>query len=427
MEFAGNVSEKLKPTYENVATEFIETTLYNILCRESETSFRIRFEQEEARQYITNILKELAKGGKFWERKAEATLEALNKNDEQDNTRPVMIIRDYKAFFEALTELCEQNIHQHFKRTKNSTFPWYERTNCMEQIWLRMAPEDFNDPENFLSREVQMAQDNTFDKYDEETCLGQSKILGNNYICIQKKVARTWDEASQEMAITIYDKDCYHDDNKRYSSKYKLPVVRYGIYEKDGKKVCRIFSIQTTDTEQSKNDVRKKTDRAKYKVNDGVSEGSTEKVEPKNLIALSIFINLLNMEEITQIEAQCEYALDYEFHEKRNKRLIKEFDERWTDEKKQEHPDMYAREKKYLDKSYGKEELISEIKTERFAKIFNRLLEHYPMGLADSYPTEVDSNYHIIMPKIKSRSQINGELLQEMYGLVEKQYGVIEI
>jgi uncharacterized Zn finger protein (UPF0148 family) len=231
------------------------------------------------------------------------------------------------------------------------------------------------------------------------------------------------------MEITIYDKEFYNQDESRYVYKphYKLPVVRYGIYEKDGEKVCRICSIQTTDTNQEKNKVHRKVDRARYKVNDGVSEESIEKVEPKNLIALSIFVNLLNMEGITKIEAQGAYVLDYEFHEKRNKRLIRDFNERWTAEKKKKQPDMYIREKTYLDKSYGKEELISEIKTERFIKTFDRLLEHYPMGSVDSYPIDVDSNYHITIPKIKSKSEINSELLQEMYGLVSKQYDDIQI
>lgn len=427
MKYAGSVSETLKPTYENVTKEFIESTLYTLLCNKSKTNFRMRFEEPEAMKDITEVLQESAKGGTYWERKSQEILKGLSKSEDLDDDTPVMVIRDYKAFFEGLTELCEQNVHQHFKRTKNSSFPWYERTNCMEEVWLRMAPEDFNDPENFLRIQVEMAKDTTFNKYDKETCLGQSKLLGNNYICIQNKVARTWDESSQEMQVTIYDKEHYHKENKRYIPNYKLPVVRYGIYEKDGQKVCRIFSIQTTDTEQSKNDVRRKVDRAKYKVNDGVSEESTEKVEPKNLIALSIFINLLNMEGIAKIEAQGVYVLDYEFHEKRNVRLKKDFDERWTEEKKKEQPQIYFREKAYLYKSYGKEELISEIKTERFTKTFDRLLEHYPMGRVDSYPADVDSNYHITIPKIKSKSEINSSFLQEMYELVAKQYDDIQI
>ncbi|MBQ8043181.1 MAG: hypothetical protein IJ272_03400 [Clostridia bacterium] len=427
MEYAGSVSETLKPTFENVTNEFVTSTMYTILCNKAKTNFAMRFSEPEAMDFITDILHESAKGGEYWKRKSEEILKTLGQNTTIDEDTPVMVVRDYREFFERLTELCAENVSQHFKRTGNSSFPWYERTNCMEEIWLRMAPEDFNDPENFLKRQVEMAKDITFNKYDKLTCLGQSKSLGNNFVCIQNKVARTWDEASQEMEITIYDKEHYHNNNLRLKPHYTLPVIRYGIFEKDGKKVCRIYSIQTKDTNQEQNAVHKKVDRARYRVNQGVSQQDTEKVEPKNLMALSIFFNLLNQEGITQIEAQGVYALDYEFHEKRNKRLIKDFKERWTDEKKSEQPDMYLREKSYLDKSYGKEELISEIKTERFVKTFDRLLQHYPMGKVESYPTELDSNYHITIPKIKSKSEINGELLQEMYSLVERQYETIEI
>lgn len=427
MKYAGNVAETLKPTYENVTKEFIKNTLYTLLCNRSKTNFRMRFEETEAIEYITKVLEEAARGGVYWERKSQEILKGLNKSNTLEDDIPVMVIKDYKAFFEGLTEVCEQNVYQHFKRTNHSSFPWYERTNCMEEIWLRMAPEDFNDPENFLRQQVEMAKDITFNKYDKLTCLGQSKTLADNYVCIQNKVARTWDEASQEMEITIYDKQYYHEDKYIYKPHYTLPVVRYGMFEKNGEKVCRIFSIQTKDTEQELNDVRKKVDRARYKVNTGVSKQDTEKVEPKNLMALSIFINLLNQEGITQVEAQGAYVLDYEFHEKRNRRLINDFNERWTEEKKVKQADMYLREKSYLDKSYGKEELISEIKTERFTKTFDRLLQHYPMGKIESYPTELDSHYHITIPKIKNKSEIDSELLQEMYELVAKQYDDIQI
>lgn len=427
MEYAGSVSKTLKPTFENVTNEFVTSTMYTLLCNKTKTNFSICFTEAEAMLFISDILYESAKGGKYWERKSEEILKALEQKETINNDLPVMVIRDYKTFFKRLTELCDENVRQYFERTGQSSFPWHERTRCIEQIWLRMAPEDFNDPENFLTRQVEMSKDATFNKYNKLTCFGQSKSLGNNYLCVQNKVAGTWNEASQEMEITIYDKEYYHNNSLKLKPHYTLPVVRYGIFEREGKKVCRIYSIQTPDTNQELNTVHKKVDRARYKVNKGVNIEYTERVEPKKIIALSIFVNLLNQEGITQIEAQAAYALDYEFHEKRNKRLFKDFSRRWTDEKKRDQPERYLREKANLDKSYGKEELISEIKTESFAKIFDRLLQHYPMGKVESYPTELDSNYHITIPKIKNKSEIDGELLQEMYGLVARQYEEKEI
>ena len=168
MEYTGNISESLKPTYKNVTTEFIKNTLYTTLCNKSKTNFRMRFEEAEAQQFIIETLQETAKGGKYWERKAQEVLKGLKRSEELGDDSPVMVIRDYKAFFQALTELCEENVHQHFKRTNNFTFPWYERVNCLEEVWLRMAPEDFTDPENFLRVQVQMAKDTTFRRQNKK-------------------------------------------------------------------------------------------------------------------------------------------------------------------------------------------------------------------------------------------------------------------
>lgn len=427
MEYSGKISESLKPTYKNITEEFITNTLYVLLCKKDNVNFLIRFTELEAREYIDNKLCKMAKEGKFWERKAKEIAQKLYEDEKWDCDMPIMVISDYKKFFDYLTELCEENVKQYFKSTQNASFPWYERTNCLEQVWLRMAPEDFNNPEEFLRQQVEMARDTTFTKYDDEVCLGRIKSLGDNFLCVQNTVGRTWDEASQQMQVTIYDKNWYENKELWWRPHYTLPVIRYGIVRKNGRKVCKIYSIQTKDTQPEQDQVHKKVDRAKYKVNKGLSQEDTVNVEPKNLIVLSLFVDLLNREGITDIEAQGVYVLDYDFHLKRSEKLIKEFNKRWTDEKKAKQPDMYMKEKKILDKTYNKEDLISEIKTERFIKTFQRLLQHYPKGRIDSYPTEADSCIHISIPRIKNSNDIEGELLQELYGLVDKQYSDIEI
>ena len=91
-----------------------------------------------------------------------------------------------------------------------------------------------------------MIKDTTFDKYNQETYIGNLNRLGNHPICVQNKVARTWDETSREFEITIYNKSEY--DNKQLFNRahYTLPVIRYGIYEKDGKKyvILALFRIK---------------------------------------------------------------------------------------------------------------------------------------------------------------------------------------
>ena len=105
-------------------------------------------------------------------------------------------------------------------------------------------------------------------------------------------------------------------------------------------------------------------DRKRYKANEVMSDEDSYQIEPKNLLALSLFINLLHREGITE-----------------------------------------------------KEDLISEIKIERLFYTFRRLLQHYPMGSIKSYPGEVDSFMHLSIPVVRNRNDINGSVFLELYEL----------
>lgn len=60
------------------------------------------------------------------------------------------------------------------------------------------------------------------------------------------------------MEITIYDKQYY--DNKELWNRphYTLPVIRYGIYEKENRKICSIGSIQDKNNNMIEDSLRKK-------------------------------------------------------------------------------------------------------------------------------------------------------------------------
>ena len=321
-EYSGTVAESWMPTYENVTREFITETLYRILFSEDLPNFKFEFREDEAIGFIENILKSCSDKYDFSKKKYEKILQAIKQKSDGNTELPVMIVNDYKHFFELLRQLYERQIELYFLRTGMSGFSRYEKNNFFEQIWLRATPDDFNNPEEFLKKQVGMANDTTLEKYNEETCLGKIEFLDNNILCLKNGVARTWDENSREFEIIIYDKN--HYDNKKLFVRpnYTLPVIRYGIYEKNGKKVCFIGSIQDKcwpHVEQ--NDLEKEINRKRYKVNDGVLKEDTYKVEPKHLLSLSIFINLLHKENISEIEVPSLYVLDYDYHTKRNKNL----------------------------------------------------------------------------------------------------------
>lgn len=415
--YKGKIAECWEPTFENVTREFITETLYKILFSEDLPNFRIEFREKEAIEYIETILKKYTEKYGFYKQNSQKILQSIKKENNENTETPIMIVNNYKKFFELLRQFYEKDIELYFLRTEMPGFPRYEKDNFFEQIWLRATPDDFNNPEEFLEKQVKMINDTTFEKYDEEVCLGKIDFLNNNVLCVKNSIARTWDENSRQIELTIYDKNYY--DNKEFFKRqqYNLPVIRYGIYEKNGKKVCCIGSIQDKHYiyEQSKLD--KRINRKRYKVNEGIATEDTCKVEPKNIIALSIFINLLHKEDITEIEVPSLYVLDYEYHTKRNKVMLEDFEKEWTGQKIKRYPEVYQKALYHFKRNYQKQDLISEIKTERMILTFRRLLQHYPEGSIKSYPWDIDSYMHLDIPMVKNENDINGSILQELYKL----------
>lgn len=429
------IADSWLPTFENVAREFIIDNLENLLSSDELPNFKFNFKEKEAIEFIEDIMKKYANSfdkpkdrEKIWER-LKKTLDKLKQKTDENEETPVMIVNDYKKFFEYLRQAYEKHIELYFQRRKDSTgFNRWEKNNFFELIWLRATPQDFNNPEEFLKKQAKMIKDTTFEKYDEEIYLGKLECLNNHIITIKNGIARTWDENFRQMEITIYDKEYYTNKELYNRPHYTLPVIRYGIYEKDGKKICSIGSIQNKSDSSDEEKLEKKVDRQKYKINKDIPEEDKEKVEPKNLIALSIFINLLHKEGITDIEVPSMYVLDHEYHRKRNKYLLKKFKEKWTEvdywdreerQKREKFPEDYQKAYKNLMKMFRKEDLISEIKTERQLLTARRLLKHYPKANITAYPEEIDNYMHMQIPLVKDASEINGELLKELYNLVQ--------
>ncbi len=417
------IADDWLPTFENVSREFITETLYKILFSNKLPNFRFYFREEEAIQFIENVLRKYVDNYVWRKEKSYKILEKIRQGSNGNSEEPVMVVSDYKLFFEYLRQIYEKDIELFFQRTEMTGFCRYEKDNLFEQIWLRLTPNDFNNAEEFLRKQAQMIKDRTLKKYDQETYLGSMQCLNNHIVCIKNGIARTWDENFREIQIKIYDKEYYNDKECFYRPYYKLPVIRYGIYQKNGKKICRIGSIQDKniyrEENEEENNLRKRIDRQKYRVNKDISEEDISKVEPKNVIALSIFINLIQREGITDIEVPSMYSLDHEYHRKGNKTMLEQFKKRWPKERRKKQQISYQREYKLFLRGFRKEDLISEIKTERLLLTFRRILNHYPKGNVTAYPEEVDNYMHIQIPIVKDSSEIKGDILKEFYNLVQ--------
>ena len=410
------VEDDWKPTLQNVTREFITESLYQIMFSEVLPNFQFYFSEKEARMFIEKTLDDYVNETGFNKKEATQIKAVLNDKDSKKSQKKIMVVNDYKQFFENLRRLYERHIELFFQRCEESTyFPRYEKDNFFEQIWLRATPEDFNHPEDFLNKQVQMVNDKTFEKYDTETYIGRLDFLNNYILCVKNGIARVWDENTREMQFTIYDDD-YFDDRKKHSRQsYTLPLIRYGIYEKDGKKICFIGSIQNIKDSNETNELEKRFDRTKYKVNEGVSKENQDKVEPKNLIALSMFINMINREGITEFEIPSSYVLDYDYHLKRNDYLLSDFERKWNKYKIKRYPERYEKEKYLFELEFNKQDLINEIKTKRFSRTFRRLLLHYKKAKILGFSGKENSFMHLVIPEIKSEDDISGTFLKRIY------------
>lgn len=258
------IAPDLKPTFENVSLEFIAGTIEDFLFSKHEVNFKFDFREKEALDFIQKQLNKYASKNDFFKENSKKVMKALQEKTQNNDTTPVLVVKDYKKFFEFLRQIYEKNIELYFKRTEDMDFPKYEMRNCFLDIWLRATPVDFNNPEAFLEKQAKMLKDTTFNKFDKETVLGEPPFLKNMIVTVKNNIARTWDEAFKQMEIVIYDKQKMKYSNSSYVPQYMLPVIRYGIYEKDGKKICHIGSIQNLNVRTEKNDLYKKINRKKW-------------------------------------------------------------------------------------------------------------------------------------------------------------------
>lgn len=417
-----NIALDLLPTLENVSREFIMFTMMDILYSKEYPNFYFDFKEEEAIKYIEEVL---VKNKLEIDKYKKLLVDLKNKNF--DNIKPVMVINNYKLFFDLLTNMYKEVINLYFQEKSNTSFgfPVYEMRNYFNNIWLRMLPEDFNNPILFLNKQIDMMKDNTLLKYDRELVLGNLKCFSDNIITIKNNIGNNWDENSKEFLVRIYDKNCFNND-LGIDTHINLPLIRYGIYNRNGKKVCSIGSIQNKelnfDCDIYEYKLNKYINRKKYMLNKNIDKENIDKVEPKNLFVLSLFINVLVNEGIYDIEVPSMYVLDYDYHKKRSKMLMNDFQEKWIPKRRNECPRYYYEDRINFELTYNKEDLISEIKTERLIKTINRLLIHYNINVI-SYPNELDSKYHIDLSNININC-VDNEILKEISYLVNNQYDI---
>ena len=113
-QFKGRVAEVWQPTFENVAREFITDALYKILFSDDLPNFRFDFREPEAIDFIEEVLVNNVQ--KYNPEKVVKILENIKSKYDDNEIAPVMVVNDYRSFFEYLRQIYEKHIELHFQK-----------------------------------------------------------------------------------------------------------------------------------------------------------------------------------------------------------------------------------------------------------------------------------------------------------------------
>lgn len=103
------IAESLKPTLENVTREFIVYSMYELLFSNEIPNIGFEFKENEAIEFIEKFLNNFVSEYDCLYKEAKKIIDNI-KQKEYKNNIPVMIIKNYKEFFELLRQIYEKDI-----------------------------------------------------------------------------------------------------------------------------------------------------------------------------------------------------------------------------------------------------------------------------------------------------------------------------
>ena len=134
------------PSRENVTNWFITEKLNKLMFLEPDYRVYFEFREKEARDFIDEKLKEELKNKFIGRVDYKKIMDAINPDGSREEDIPVIVINDYKSFFNNLSRLFSIYVDEYFKRTTYKKFPKAEKEYFLEDIWVRATPEDFQNP-----------------------------------------------------------------------------------------------------------------------------------------------------------------------------------------------------------------------------------------------------------------------------------------
>lgn len=350
-----------KVEFKEVVELFVNRTIYDLMNESEVPKINIRF-KEEAFNLFNEVMNNPHRLQDAWSPDIqEKDINLLRK--QKDKNCPTIYVKNHMIFFQYLTEII------------NNQAILYEKYNdrysaralairLMRRIWLRMGPNDFNNVEEFLKRQLEFVKNDIFNVLKDEIVI--QDFYGYN-VTAKAVITDTWDEAPLGIKFKIYE-----EDNITYHS---LPHLFYGI-END---TCYIYAVQN---DKQRNRIPK-IEKLLYKLNNNVENPN---IHPSMVYSVILFLNLLKEYGINKIKVPTLQVLSYRYHELLSAREKISFPKKWNKNTIENLKYLSESQKKYkleeyeLDKTWyehivDKEDLISKLKTENLINLVYRIVE----------------------------------------------------
>lgn len=282
-------------------------------------------------------------------------------------------VPNYQNFFSLLNEL--MNTFEEKSGVNN-----FFATELLRSVWLRMSPSDITDVERFLKRQISFIK-NDYLLSSNETELQQ---IGDLSVAYFNHGNEAWFESNRHIRPVIRRKTSEICNDKwgtiDFYSYYHLPVIHYSLIKENEEATCYIFGLQSLG-EITRDEIigetiqeEKKRLRNKY-------------VSADFIIALKIFIDLLQEIGITSIKVPLLQVFNYPYHQKLGETYSEQLSH-YSAERIQDlenantgEAEYELREYRYLQENYkrffGTEDRISANKTERLVHTFYLVAEKY--------------------------------------------------
>ena len=371
---------------ESIAEFIINNYLYDLMYDDFDMpNISFNFKEKEAVEFINSII------NKNIEKNFNKKYKIYDGINNVDYNNPVIEIANYKLFFESIDKLAKSIYNLcNYKVKSDKKINYLSFNSLIKYLWLRMTPDDFKNPEDFLLKNIEMTQNSIFDKYYNSDGF-LIDLDDERQVFFKNKVTSSFDEENKELLFYIKTKN----NEKDY-----LPVIRYGIYKENNENICEIGSVQSF--HRVYNDNYKIVNCLRNKINKNIPGDLKNNVEPKKVLSLLFFIKLLQDNNIYKISIPSMYVLDYDFHKIWYQNDYDVFLSKWTDYRKELYPDQYEEEKYVYSNQLSKIDSIIENKTIGFIHTFERLMYHIPEIEIIEYPNEVSSYMRLRIPKENS-------------------------